>query len=237
MFEGLKKLFKKEEIKDKPILVCIHGFGSRKTDEFNFLVDYFKNDFEFVLPELFDQTDEEDTDPETWVLRAENFVKENPDKEVYLLGYSMGGVIASYMASRYENIKALVLVEPAFDYLSFTTAKETAMKALRKRKTSSEYVPIPGKWNQTFIRLVQAYRKHVADIKCPTLFIHCVDDELIPYSASIHGYNKMKSNLKRLFILGDGQHRVLDDDNNRVLVFKMIESFFSNPLAFLCKEQ
>ena len=40
------------------------------------------------------------------------------DKEIYVVGHSMGGVLASYVASRHKEIKKWVLVNAAFNYIN-----------------------------------------------------------------------------------------------------------------------
>ena len=69
MFEFLK--LKKQE-PHRTVVVALHGFGRRRTDEFlplkNFLVD---KKIELILPELFNPRNPQDVDPQKWIQRAE----------------------------------------------------------------------------------------------------------------------------------------------------------------------
>ena len=52
--------------------------------------------------------------------------------EVYIIGHSMGGVIASYLASKYKQVKKLVLAAPAFHYLAFKGDKVDVLESIKK---------------------------------------------------------------------------------------------------------
>ena len=58
--------------------------------------------------------------PKRWINAAENSLKQLLAKydEVYLIGFSMGGLIASYLAAKYK-VDKLVLLASAQKYLSF----------------------------------------------------------------------------------------------------------------------
>ena len=47
----------------------------------------------------------------------------NTDKKIYVIGYSMGGVIASHLSSKYKCIKTLILASPAFRYIGYENGK------------------------------------------------------------------------------------------------------------------
>ena len=46
-------------------------------------------------------------------------------RDIYLIGHSMGGVIATYLAAKYRRVKKLVLVAPAFEHLASDDSKNT----------------------------------------------------------------------------------------------------------------
>ena len=79
-----------------------------------------------------------------WVQRCEAklslAIKENPN--VILIGFSMGGVIASYLASIYK-VQSLILCAPAFEYLDIK--KVTGLfKKIRQRKERPKLKAIPS---------------------------------------------------------------------------------------------
>jgi len=115
LIEIIKNWFKKRKAAKLPVLYCIHGFGVRRSVEFEPLKKYFESKGHTVITiHLFDQSDETDTDPQVWIQRAkdglEPLIKEN--RRVWLVGFSMGGVIASHLASLYP-VERVVLLAPA----------------------------------------------------------------------------------------------------------------------------
>ena len=225
---GLFDRFKKA--KKGPLIIAIHGFGKRRTDEYIPLKEYFKDKYDMVFPELFDQRYPEDNIWYNWVSRAESeIIKAKKDKrEVILIGFSMGGVIASYLASKFE-IKRLVLLAPAFEYLTITTAKGYAFGPKRPEEDKI-YTALPSEYTATFIDVVNNCRDVIDRVTCPTLFIHCLDDELIPYTASIKYHKRLSAKDKKLVILGDGQHRLLDDQVTSSVVLSLIDDFLAGKI-------
>ena len=51
-------------------------------------------------------------------------------KEIYVIGHSMGGVIAAYLASKYKEVKKLVLAAPAFQYFKFEGNKINILESI-----------------------------------------------------------------------------------------------------------
>ena len=109
----------------KKAILMIHGFVGGPYDFGNLhneLQTYKKFDvFTFTLPahEKFVVSDVKYTE---WIdesKRQIEFLINNGYKEIYLIGHSMGGVIAAHLASHYPQVKKLVLAAPAFKYLSF----------------------------------------------------------------------------------------------------------------------
>ena len=103
----------------KPIIVTIHGFGRNLSHEFDSLARYLKaKKYEVIQFDMYDLNNPNDANHKDWVQRCEAklglAIKENPN--VILIGFSMGGVIASYLASIYK-VQSLILCAPAFEYL------------------------------------------------------------------------------------------------------------------------
>ena len=170
--------------KKKPLLICIHGFGKRTTDEYANLVKYFEKDCEIIVPKLFDQTIPEDRNWEDWVKRAMAPVLENKNRDVYLIGYSMGGVIASYIAMKCPNVKKLFLLAPAFSFLNLTTAKRTVKEVVKPDKYYPEYPEMTADITRTFMSVVNNCKDSIKFVTCPVFFFHCMKDNTIPYTVS-----------------------------------------------------
>ena len=225
----LLNIFKRKRPKEA-IIIAIHGFGKRRTDEYTPLVERLSSRYDLRLPNLFDQRFANDNIWHNWVSRAEEEIikAKNEKREIILIGYSMGGVIASYLASKFA-IKKLILLAPAFEYLKMTTATGYAFGP--KYPEDDKYVSLPTEYLTTFMDVVNNCRSGIDNVTCPTLFIHCIGDTLIPYTVSLKYYRKLKIKDKQCVLIADGSHRLLDDPVSSLVVLELIESFIEGKIA------
>ena len=227
MFE---KWFKKKNVKaDRPVLLCIHGFGKRRTDEYLNLYNALSEEYDIVMPNLFDQNFKNDTVWYNWVSRAEEEIikLKNQNRKIILIGFSMGGVIASYLASKH-NVERLVLIAPAFEYLTLTTAKTSLKSQYQKAKKvdrDPEYVDLPPEFTATFMDVVDNCKEGIENVHCPVLFMAAIDDDVIPYTVSLKYYKKVPHEAKKCVIFADGCHRILDDHRLSKMAIEMIRDF------------
>lgn len=200
-----------------PIIITIHGYGRRRKHEFDNLALWGKKDgFEIVQFDMYDLFNDEDYDWNKWVKRAKEVMNSYLDshRDIYLVGFSMGGVIASYLASIY-NVKKLILLAPAFSYVNM----ESITGAISKSASSfllndkKEEVQIPRAFYGGFTELVKQLKKYIMHVNCPVLFIHGDEDEVISVKSSLWAYGKLPHNKKKLIILHEGHHRLLMDKN------------------------
>lgn len=219
----------------KPTIVAIHGFGVRRSVELIPLKNYFTaRGYTVETPTLFDQTDLTDTDPALWIERAETVVAQaiGRGERVWLVGFSMGGVIASHLASIYP-VERLVLLAPAFDYVSTRLVKLKAQEIvddlLKRAKPNSEYPPLPETFNAVFRDVIARCSPDVAKVQCPVLLMHGTDDEVIPLRSSEGAYAKIPHDRKRLLILKGVQHRILDGFMSAD-VLQIMQDFFTRKL-------
>ncbi len=222
LFNFLKKK------KATPLIIMIHGFGKRRNVEFANLIKALEHDYDIIAPNLFDQRYVSDNVWYNWVSRAEEAIiqAKNEGREIILIGFSMGGVIASYLASKFV-IKRLILLAPAFDYATITTASNIVTSAINKEKKEEEFVKLPSEFYKTFMDVVDNCKEAIFKVQCPTLFIAALKDELIPYTVAHKYYRKMENPHKRLVLLGDGQHRLLDDPATKDVAIELIKSFIA----------
>ncbi|MFI3283930.1 MAG: alpha/beta fold hydrolase [Erysipelotrichaceae bacterium] len=222
-------LLKKEE---KPIIVCIHGFGKRKSVEFDVLKSYL-SEYECVIPDLFDQSNEEDKYMEDWIKRAEDVLLSvtRRHKRIILVGFSMGGVIASHLASKIR-VERLILIAPAFEYFTFTTATSVLSDVFSKSKKKCEdsFIPLPKDFTSTFINIVDTYAQDIYRVECPLMMLHASEDEVISSNVSEKVYRKIENPHKKCFILQGGCHRLLEDQNLGYDALYLIKSYIEGKL-------
>jgi len=227
------KLFQKF-FKKAPTLVMIHGFGERRTHEFDFIRTYFNNkNIDLMFPELFDQTNPDDTDPHMWIKRAEMTIEEALQRgsKVILLGYSMGGVIATHCANKY-NIEKLVLIAPSFEYITFKVVKKYVAgkfvpRVVKPLPPQGPYPPLPKHFEGTFTEVVSICKPTLKNIDIPTLIFHGSNDQTIPPRSSDYAYENIPYPKKKKYLLEGAGHRILDDPDYRNDVFNIIENFIN----------
>ena len=190
-------------------ILLIHGFAGGNYDygQLGNDLQFIKNFdvFTFTLPG-HDKTIINNVSKNEWIKSAEaQLIKiiNKGYKEIYLIGHSMGGVIASYLASKYKNIKKLVLAAPAFEYLAFKDDKLDVIESLKvipklfKNYDSEEILSrifkVPIKTIKEFISLVEEHKNDVKNITCPTLIIRGSNDEIVPLSSVDFVFKNIKS--------------------------------------------
>lgn len=208
----------------KPIIVTIHGFGRNLSHEFDSLARYLKaKKYEVIQFDMYDLNNPNDANYKDWVQRCEAklslAIKENPN--VILIGFSMGGVIASYLASIYK-VQSLILCAPAFEYLDIKKVTGLFKKSDKEKKGPS------SKQYQVFTKIVSQYKESISQIECPVLMLHGTSDEVIAPSSSSHAYKKIPAQKKRLIYIEDAKHRMLYDGRMEQTIFTIIEQMLEN---------
>lgn len=239
MFDKLKKLLKKEEISQKPlkpVIITIHGYGRRRQHEFDNLALWGQADgFQVVQFDMYDLFDAEDNDWMIWVSRAKEQVDvyKNSGRDVYLVGFSMGGVIAAYLATMCET-KKLILLAPAFSYMNMDTITGAITKSynafITKGNEKKDEIELPRSFYIAFMDLVKNLKKYIAQVSCPVLFLHGDMDEVIATRSSISAYDKIMHDQKKLVILHQGHHRLLMDTNVNWECYQIMKLFFDGVL-------
>lgn len=221
---------------NKPVIVAIHGFGKRRTDQLIPLKEYFETQgYEVHCPTLFTCEDETDCRMIDWLRRAEDCVDEQLalGKDIILVGFSMGGVIASYLASK-RRIKKLILLAPAFTYVTLNNVTNTVTKKFKQNNEEKVmvdgYYPLPSTFTSTFCEVVDTHKDDICDVICPTLIFHGMEDEIIPYSSSRKVSKKIKQANHRLVLINDADHHLLDNEASSKIVLNLSKDFIENKL-------
>ena len=197
----------------KNIVIGIHGFGADRTEEFNIIKSIASEEnIEFVCFELFGLHDAEPK-YQYWIKKAEDFVNEYLDKgyKVDLIGFSMGGVIASFLCT-YLKINRLVLISPAFYFLSSDNLIKLSEKVLMHdslEHTKQELAhSLPLSYYLEFCRLVKKLKVSIELVENDLLIIYGTDDEFVPKKSVMYAYNNCKSTNKKLVFYHNARHEL-----------------------------
>ena len=223
-------LFKSK--KKKPLILTIHGFGKKRHQEFDPLCQYLKvKGWDCIQFDIYSLKDPEDAHFEQWIQRCEEQIRSalSLKRPIILIGFSMGGVIASYLASVYP-VQSLILVAPAFRYFDLQKLGSYSWHALRKLTAKEKSVP-SSLQTRSFMDVVDHYKDSVYHVSCPLLILHGTKDEVIPYESSRNIYNDLQTSKKCLLLIEGGKHRMLYDGlGHEKPCFKIIESMLNNEL-------
>ena len=215
------KLFRKA-------ILLIHGFAGGNYDYGslgNDLELYSNFDvYTFTLPGhdkmIIDKVTRKD-----WIQKAEDEVQkliDNGYKDIYVIGHSMGGVIAAHIAHKYKEVKKLVLAAPAFHYLAFKDDKVDIIESIKKfpnlfknydpEEVLSRFFKIPAPTIKEFMKLVEEHTKDIKDITCPTLILHGTKDDIVPIDSVLYVYDNIKSKSVTLVELKTLTHDLFIND-------------------------
>ena len=213
-------------------VIIIHGFTGNLYDN-EYLMNYLELDSSFdVYAETLPGHNHDrfsDASVAEWKKSVDNEIKsliEHGYHTIYLVGHSMGGILASYLASKYNEVKKVVFVNAAFDYLNFKQNKEDI-----KDKDLKKYSHLWQKALRTspfmvneFRKMVKESSKYLKSVNCETLILRSVRDEIIPYEVGNVIYDNIVTNNKYITDIKDASHVVLSSDKKE-LVSEYIKLF------------
>lgn len=237
-------------MKLRKAILIIHGFAGGTYDE-EILANYLELNrcfdvYSFTLPG-HDVKSRESSTCSAWIKSSEEHLQnliDNGYKTIYIIGHSMGGVIASYLAYKHKEVKRLVLAAPAFTHLA---SKEegglfhATLKSGRLIKTYSleefltRFKKLPISAVPEFLKLVNIYGKYKNKIKVPTLLMQGESDEVVPPKSTEELYDKIKSDKKEYVLVSNYSHDLFRGEKKDILC-EIVKEFLLKP-KFLIKSK
>ena len=223
----------------KKAILIIHGFAGGTYDQEE-LANYLELNrgfdvFQFTLPGH--EKNLSKVERASWISSAEDEIEwliKNGYHKIYLIGHSMGGVIATYLASKYKEVKKLVLAAPAFHYLNVIKDDLNVTKSLKKAPKiikdygGDEVVARLLKFDlsviKEFMELVKEYYNYPKEVTCPVLIIQGKSDNLVPITSSEYVYDNIKSKTKFLVFVEGLNHDVFRTVKKEK-IYNIIEDF------------
>jgi carboxylesterase len=214
--------------------LCLHGFTGGPY-EVAPLVDYLqeRTDWIFRVPTLPGHGETatlKGIQYQEWIHHAEKEwqqLQETCD-EVYVIGFSMGGLIASFLAANYPVDKLVLLSAAAYymnprqlaadmkevmrDFLN-GSLQENELFLRYKRKITE--TPLAATWQ--FSRLVSYIRPMLPLIEVPTFIAQGECDGIVPPKSAEYLYQTIGAKQKRLSLIKDSQHHICYCEENTAL--------------------
>lgn len=219
--------------------LIIHGYTGGRY-EVAPLAQYLKERTDWcievpLLPGHGKELDLENVTYDAWIDTAEKAFKKLQEKcnEVYVIGFSMGGMIAAYLAALYE-IDRLVLLAPARRYISFKHLSSYIRELigdgfkgkLEENKLYDHYKSkagmVPFRANLEFMKLVNKTKQYLSDVQSPVFIAQGKQDMIVPESAA-HSINKeIGSEYKEVILFEQSKHLICLGDDKDVLNKKIL---------------
>jgi|SRR5690625_3572793 len=205
--------------------LIIHGYTGGP-HEVQPLADYLleQTDWDIVVPTLPGHGKNlqlEDASYRKWLKAAEKSLKrlKNKYEEIYLIGFSMGGMIAAYLAAKY-NVNKLVLLATAGKFLSLKqmtldfgdVIKDLIRGNLQQNSTYLRYKrkvgKVPFRANIEFLKLVRYTRSYLKSIKSPVLIAQGQQDGVVPVRAASYLDKEISSPQKQVVLFEQSDHQI-----------------------------
>jgi alpha-beta hydrolase superfamily lysophospholipase len=169
-------------------------------------------------------------------------LKENQGKPIFMLGHSMGGLIAAgYGAGHADVLKGMILSGAALDFLpAFGDLGKTYTEAMGNEVSPNslaaaicrdpevvkayEEDPLVLKGvtlrllYTTFIQGIERLHQNILSYRIPCLILHGGNDLLIPHSSPQWFYDHILSQDKTLKIYPECYHEILNEKEEKDLV-------------------
>lgn len=172
-----------------------------------------------------------------WITAAEDSLNQLKKKynEIYLIGFSMGGMIAAYLAAKYK-VDKLVLLATSGKYLSFKQMTIDMFEVmadgfrgnLNKNKLYIHYKRklglVPLKANIEFLKLVKLTRRQLKNVESPVLIAQGQQDSLVPYKTAYYLDKEIISERKEVVFFERSKHLICLG-NDKDTLNKMVYDF------------
>ncbi|MFT0803014.1 alpha/beta fold hydrolase [Bacillus swezeyi] len=154
---------------------------------------------------------------------------------VCLIGFSMGGMIAAYLAGKYP-VSRLVLLSAAAQYISpgqliqdlKNVIKDSFQGRLEDNLLYKRYkqklTSTPVSSALQFRKLVKATKPALKNLDIPVLIVQGECDSIVPLTSAHYLYETIPSEEKKLCLLPNSKHHVCLEENPAFL-FQTVEAF------------
>ncbi|GAB6931676.1 alpha/beta hydrolase [Calditerricola satsumensis] len=177
-----------------------------------------------------------------WIRSAEDGLREalSACDPVDLVGFSMGGLIAAHLATRYP-VRRLVLLSACVFYLNPRQLFRDVAAAIKSnfgsgyskdqlRRYVDKVSKTPLRAVVHFRRLVQVLRADLARVEVPTLILQGACDDLVEPRSAQYLYETIPAKVKEVHVLPRSKH-ILCHDCEKDEVLRLVERFLLAPPA------
>lgn len=224
--------------------LCLHGFTGGPY-EIEPITEYLEKHTDWVLSvptypghgtelSLHGRTHTE------WLEEAERSYLELREKvdTIYIVGFSMGGMIAGYLASKYGCDKLILLNASAYylnpgqmikdvaNMISSGFSGQLKDHELYKRY-KKKFRDTPFSATREFRKLVKLLKPEFSQVSAPTLIIQGECDGLVPRKSAEYLYEAIAASDKRICYFKESKHMICHDVEKDQLIDEVYQFLMS----------
>ncbi len=226
-------------------VLCIHGFTGGPYEVRPF-ADFLgqQTDWNILVPTLPGHGDTlalKNISADSWLMEAELAIRElkKSSDRIIIVGFSMGGLIAMYLAMRYK-VDRLVLLSAAAKYISppqlLEEVKGALSDAAKRQLAENEFyqryqyklINTPMLSTREFLKVVKLVEPYYKNIHIPVCIVQGMKDGVVPESSADFIYDNISSGDKQIIRSEAGKHMICYSDD--------CEDWFAKVLAFMKKD-
>lgn len=200
--------------------LLIHGFGG-SVEEVAPLARHLEEEgYEVVCPELRghagNRQDLKGVKYQDWILSAEKALQKLLAKcdHIYLIGFSMGGLIALHLASKYKVAGVVTLNSPIY-YWDLKRILLNIIEDIRekKRENIKYYLRSIGSFPLSallnFRILLSKTKPQIKKVQCPVFVVQALEDDTVRKNSAQYIYKSTASNRKLIKYYEQSGHLIL----------------------------
>ena len=203
----------------KKAVLIIHGFVGALSDN-EYLMNYltYEKDFDVfakTLPGHFHDINYQRVVYTDWVDYVSKEVEDlisHGYKTIYVIGHSMGGILAGNLAIKYKEVKKVIFLNASYTYLNLKQNKIDILE----NKDYKDYVEVFERVLHTsipffleFVKLVKEYHASPKEINKTALVLQSTEDQIVPIENGIEIYNNLQGEKYLTFLEGE-RHSVFE---------------------------
>jgi acylglycerol lipase len=150
------------------------------------------------------------------------------DASIYLLGYSLGGLIVHMYAVTYQDVKGIIASGASTDYLKdilpfrFFGVKLLSFYSIKTNFADNKLSRIQSV-ETNYINDPLNLKKKIKNHQVPTLILHGKDDKIVPYTFAEDIFEKISAEDKKLCLYKNSYHEIFNDLDQELVFKDLIE--------------
>jgi len=204
----------------KKSCLLIHGFGGSREEVSPLAQHLTEQGYRVICPSLKGHTgkrrDLKNISYVDWILSAEQELQEliTTSEQIYVVGFSMGGLIALNLASKYHVDGVVTLNTPIY-YWDVKRIALNLLEDIKKKKLentrrylqSSSKFPMSAMLN--FRLILSKTKSLIGEVHSPVFIAQALEDDTVRKSSATYIYRNIGSQNKTVKFYPDSGHLIL----------------------------